>query len=111
MDRTPTDKSVPALLAELWDLVRAYVKQETVEPVKGLGRVVAFGIAGSAFLAIGLVLLALAGLRALQTETADTFAGNWSWAPYLIALAGVGLVVGLTVRGMSKRPSLSRSSS
>jgi hypothetical protein len=99
------EKSVPALLTELWDLVRAYVKQETVEPVKGLGRVVGWGLAGSLFLAIGLVLLALAGLRALQTETGDTFAGNWSWAPYLITLAGVGLVIAVAARAMGSKRS------
>lgn len=100
---TSTEKSLPALAAELWDLVRAYAKQETVEPMKGLWRVAAFGILGSVFLSIGLVLLVLGGLRALQTETGSTFDGNWSWAPYLIALAGAGIVLGLVARAMGKR--------
>jgi hypothetical protein len=98
-------KSVPALAAELWDLVRAYAKQETVEPMKGLGRYAAFGVAGSLLLSIGLVLLLLGGLRALQTETGTTFDGSWSWAPYLIALAGAAVVLGLVGRGMAKRKS------
>ena len=98
-----SDKSVPALAAELWDLVRAYVKQETVEPIKGIGRKVAFGIAGSLLLSIGLVLLALGGLRALQTETGTTFDGNWSWAPYLITLIGTVVVIALAAMGMRKR--------
>ena len=93
MATTSTDTSLPALVAELWDLVRAYVKQETVEPVKGLGRVVAFGVAGSLFLSIGVVLLALSGLRALQSETGTTFDGNWSWAPYLIVLAATAILL------------------
>ena len=97
------EKSVPALAAELWDLVRAYVKQETVEPIKGIGRKVAFGIAGSLLLSIGLVLLALGGLRALQTETGTTFTGNWSWAPYLITLIGTVVVIALAAMGMRKR--------
>ena len=97
------EKSVPALAAELWDLVRAYVKQETVEPIKGIGRKVAFGIAGSLLLSIGLVLLALGGLRALQTETGTTFDGNWSWAPYLITLIGTVVVIALAAMGMRKR--------
>jgi hypothetical protein len=100
-----SEKSVPALAAELWDLVRAYAKQETVEPMKGLGRYAAFGIAGSVVLSVGLVLLLLGGLRALQTETGTTFTGNWSWAPYLLALAGTGLVLALVARGMRKRSS------
>jgi hypothetical protein len=98
-----TERSLPVQVAELWDLVRAYAKQETVEPIRGLGRYAAFGIAGSLLLSIGLVLLLLGGLRALQTETGDTFEGNWSWAPYLIALAGAGVVVLLLRLGMRKR--------
>ena len=97
------EKSVPALAAELWDLLRAYVKQETVEPVKGLGRQLAFGLAGSLLLSIGLVLLALGGLRALQTETGTTFEDSWSWAPYLITLAGTVVVIGLAAMGTRKR--------
>ena len=87
------DKSLPTLASELWDLVRAYAKQETVEPMKGIGRFVAFGVAGSVLLGLGTVLLALAGLRALQTETNGTFDGNWSWAPYLIVLVVCALVI------------------
>jgi hypothetical protein len=100
-----SDKSVPALAAELWDLVRAYAKQETVEPMKGLGRYVVWGLAGSVILSIGLVLLLLGGLRALQTETGTTFTGNWSWAPYLLTLVGTGVVLALVARGMRKRSS------
>ena len=100
---TTTDKALPAQAAELWDLVRAYAKQETVEPIKGLARYAAFGVAGSVLLALGLLLLLLGGLRALQTETGDTFDGSWSWAPYLIALAGAGLVIALVLRGTRKR--------
>lgn len=81
--------------AELFDvkeLVIAYVKQETIEPIKGLGRFLAFGMLGSFLLSVGMLMLVLAGLRALQTETGTTFSGNWSWAPYLIVfVAALGL--------------------
>ena len=106
----PADKSMPQVLQELWDLVVNYFKQETIEPVKGLGRFLAFGLAGSVLLGVGLVLLALAGLRALQTETGDTFADDWSWVPYLIVLAGAALVALLAAsrigkgRGKGQRP-------
>lgn len=100
-----TERALPAQIAELWDLVRAYAKQETVEPIKGLGRYAAFGVLGSVLLSLGLVMLLLGGLRALQTETGDTFDGSWSWAPYLIALVGVGAIIALVLRGMAKRKS------
>jgi hypothetical protein len=100
-----TEKSAPALVGELWELVRAYAMQETVEPMKGLGRYAGFGIGGSVLLSTGLVLLMVGGLRALQTETGDTFTGNWSWAPYVIVLVGTTLVIALVARGMGKRKS------
>lgn len=98
------DKSLPTLVTELWDLVRAYAKQETVEPLKGIGRWLAYGVAGSLFLGAGLVLLGVGGLRALQTETGTTFQESWSWAPYLITLAGLAILIALAVKvGMKKR--------
>ena len=97
------EKSLPTLASELWDLVRAYAKQETIEPLKGIGRFIAFGLAGSLLLGLGLLLLAVSGLRALQTETGATFDGNWSWAPYLIVLAGCALFIGLLASRMGKK--------
>jgi hypothetical protein len=98
-------KGLPTLAVELKDLVVAYAKQETLEPIKGLGRFIAFGVAGSILLAVGLVLLVLALLRGLQTELADTFDGNFSFAPYLITLVVCGVVVALAARaiGAAKR--------
>lgn len=86
-------------------MVRDYATQETIEPLKGLGRFLAFGVAGSLLVGIGATLLFLAGLRALQTETGTTFTGNWSWAPYLIVTVAAGLVAGLAVRAISQRRS------
>ncbi len=95
-----TDKGLPALVSELWDLVLRYAKQETVDPLKALGRYLAAGVAGAVALGIGLVLLALALLRALQEETAPHLSRNWSWAPYLIVVLVAGLIVAVLARGI-----------
>jgi hypothetical protein len=99
----PQDKALPAQAAELWDLVRAYALQETVEPIKGLGKYAAYGIFGSIVLSTGLVLLLLGALRALQTMTRDTFEGSWSWAPYLIVLSLATIIGAIVMRGTRKR--------
>jgi hypothetical protein len=101
----PEQKSVPTLAAELWDLVRAYAKQETVAPVKGLGRYVARGVAGSLFLGVGGVLVVLASLRALQTESGDAFDGNWSFVPYVIVLIGSAALAVLAISRTGKKGS------
>jgi len=90
-------KSVPQVLGELKDLTVTYAKQETVDPLKGLGRFVGFGVGGSFVLGLGLCLLGLAVLRALQTETGDTFEGNWSFVPYLVTILVLGVLALLAV--------------
>lgn len=87
------DKTVVGRGQDLWELVVAYAKQETTDPLRGLGRWIAYGAGGSFLIAIGVSLVLLAALRALQTETGTTFTGNWSWAPYAIVLVGAVLVL------------------
>lgn len=88
------DKSVGTLVNELAGLVIAYVKQETVVPIKALGRFVAFGVAGAFLLAIGGGMLTLTAVRVVQSETGAHLRGNLTWVPYaggiLVAAAGAG---------------------
>ena len=86
-------KPIGEVASELWELTRDYAKQETVDPLKGVGRFLAYGVAGSLLIGIGVIMLMLSGLRALQTETGSWFTGNLSWIPYLIVLVvGAGLI-------------------
>ena len=87
---------------ETLQLVIDYVKQETLDPLRGLGRYIVFGVAGSVALAIGLVILSVAFLRFLQTETGTTFAGDLSWVPYLICTVAVVLVAAIAVKAVSR---------
>ena len=96
------EQTIPEVIGDLKELTIAYAKQETVDPLKGLGRYIGFGIAGSVCLSIGVVVLAIAILRALQTQTDTALTGNLSWIPYLVALAFIGVVAGLAIRAISK---------
>lgn len=87
-------QEMSATATELRHLVVAYLKQETIEPIKGLGRFVVFGAAGMTVLAGGLVLLLVAGLRAMQTEGGSTFTGHLSWIPYGICAFGALAALG-----------------
>jgi hypothetical protein len=72
---------------ELKELVIAYAKQETIDPIKGLGRYVAFGLAGALLIGTGCLFLAIGLLRVLQGDRLGPhFSGNWSWAPYAIVV-------------------------
>ena len=90
-------------VAEVADLVKAYVRQELLGPLQGAGRWVSMGLAGSLALVVGVILLMLSLLRALQTETGTVFAGSLSWVPYLIVVAALGGVIALLLRQATKR--------
>lgn len=77
-------------LKELRTLFLRYVADETLKPVKTLGRFILFGVLGSVFVGLGVVLLSIGGLRYL--ESFSVFRGSLSWIPYL-TLVVVGFIV------------------
>src|SRR5579875_1992084 len=79
---------------DLVQLVVDYAKQETVGRVRGLGRFAVLGAPAAVLLSVGVGILLLALLRALQTETGSAFRGNLSWLPYLITAVPASGVVG-----------------
>ena len=92
-------------VADTIDLVRDYVRQETLGPLRGAGRWIGFGLLGSTLIGTGCIFLVIGVLRLVQTETGDTFAGRWmSLMPYVIALATSLLVAGLALSRVNKQP-------
>lgn len=83
---------------ELVDLVIAYAKQETLEPLKGLGKRAALGLGGALLLGIGGIFCSVAALRAMQSETDFFERHNLSYLPYfatvviLIVLSLIGWI-------------------
>lgn len=88
---------------ELLGLVIAYAKQETVEPLKGLVRFVAWGVAGAVLIATGGAMLTLTAVRAVQSETGNHLRGDLTWVPYmggaLVAAVGAGWAVSRIFKG------------
>ncbi len=93
-------QGIPGVLQDLRTLVVAYVKQETVDPVKDLGRFVGLGLAGVVVGSVGGIFLLLAGIRALQAEADSIFNGNLSFLPYVFALLACGLVAGMAAKAL-----------
>jgi uncharacterized BrkB/YihY/UPF0761 family membrane protein len=91
---------------EVQKLLVDYAKQETIEPLKTLGRYLGLGIAGAILVFMGVFFVGLATLRLLQSL--DTFeGGSWmSTLPYLVAivvlLAAIGLIYGSLSRARRK---------
>lgn len=91
---------------ELKDLVVGYARQETLDPLKRLGAWVGYGIGGALLVSIGLVVMAVGGLRALQSQTGETFTGSLTWVPYAITAGGLIIVAGIFGALMTRSPDL-----
>ena len=105
-DRAPIrldDPSIDGLVT----LVREYAKQETLGPLRGAGKWIGYGAAGSLLLGLGLTLVLLGLLRLIQTEWDRASSGAFSWLAYLVVLiVCIGAIV-LTLSRI-KKPSLNK---
>ncbi len=85
---------ISKLAIELYELVKNYIKQQTLVPLKRLGRYLGMGMVGSLFMGTGLFLLSIGFLRYLQTLS--VLDNNLSFVPYLLVsvadLAGIGIL-------------------
>lgn len=87
---------------ELKELVVGYARQETVEPLKRLGLWVGYGIGGALLVSIGLIIMSIGGLRALQTQTGEHLTGSLTWVPYAITVGGLAIVMGIFAALMTR---------
>lgn len=91
---------------EIKDLALKYIKEETIDPLKKMGRFILWGTLGSLFVGFGTVLLLLGALRFLQDEF-KVLDGSLSWIPYLtiavLSIAVLGLTVWRISTGTAKR--------
>ena len=95
-------KSFQETIRELWELLTGYARQETVEPLRNLGRRIGLGIAGSVLFSLGWFLITLGTMRLLQTHSLPVI-HDWfmvhNWATY-----GVGLLLlGLGILGVVRK--------
>jgi hypothetical protein len=89
---------------DAFQLTVDYLKQETIDPLRGLGRFLYMGIMGSVFLAFGILMVLIGILRLLQTETGSALTGDMSWVPYaVVVLLGI-LVIAVAVWRVTAGP-------
>jgi flagellar biosynthesis protein FliQ len=98
--------SIQRDLEEVRDLFVRYFKEQTLQPLKDLGRFAMYGVLGSIFVAFGTVVGLLGVLRMFQALF-PVLDGSLSWIPYLIvvvlALLAGALVVQRIFAGAARR--------
>jgi hypothetical protein len=92
------DTSIPELIA----FVRQYAKQETIDPLRGVGRWIAYGAAGAFCLGLGLVIVLIGVLRLVEEEWDRASSGSLSWLAYLITLIVAVALLALTLLRIKK---------
>lgn len=93
-------------VVELFEMVRDYVKQETLDPLRGVGRWLAWGVAGAIALLFGGVVGLVGLLRLLQAELFIQ-QDRLTWIPYFIVLVVALGLIWLSLTRVA-RPSLHR---
>ncbi len=96
--RGPVDQ-----VGELFDSVKQYARQETLQPIKGAIRWVAVGSLAALCLGLALVFTALAILRFSQDLGGTVLDGSWSFVHYFITLCVVAVLVAVTFSRVSRR--------
>lgn len=103
-DRVSRESLRPSL-DDLVAMLRRYLIQETIGPLKAIARGVMIALGGAVLFAIGGLIVLVGVLRVMQSETGAAFAGNWSFVPYVVtAFAGlllIGLAALVTFRFLS----------
>lgn len=87
---------LPEMVTELVDMSKTYIRQETIEPAKKLGRTAGISLAGAFVLAIGAVFLVASIFGVLQ-QVAFTSHNEWfdilsRFLAFVLAALGVGLI-------------------
>jgi hypothetical protein len=98
----PSKRHESASLGEVVEYVKAYAQQETIGPLKGIGRWIGVGAGGAVALGLGLSLVLLGLLRLIQSEWDGLADGGTSWIPYAIVLVVAVALLVLTLLRINK---------
>lgn len=88
-------QEIPQIATELVEMTREYLRQETLEPAKALGKEAGMGLGGAIILAIGAVCLVWSLYYGVQLVLPE---GAW-WVVLARGIAAVGAAVAAGIIG------------
>ncbi len=100
--RASAEKADSGHINETIDLVKTYVKQETLGPLAGIARKIGFGLLGALLVGLGELFLALGLLRVIQTKIPRLAEGTMSLIAYAIVILFCLIITALAVWRISK---------
>jgi len=101
--RRSGDKPAKPGAADVVNTITTYARQELLGPLRGSGRWIKMGLAGTLLLFIGTLFLMVGVLRLVQEEAGSWVSGNLSWIPYLVVSVVLTLSLAWLLQAMSKR--------
>ncbi len=97
----PGPTELPQLVTEFVDLSKEYLRQETMEPAKALGRFAGYTLGAAIMFSIGTLLLAIAGTRTIINLLPE--GTGWEALGYFLGvlaiLAFIGIMAGIAGSG------------
>jgi uncharacterized membrane protein YqjE len=98
-----TLQDLPAMVSEFIELAKTYLRQETIEQGKKLGRFAGFSLGAAALWALAVILLGVAGLRGLIAILPE--GPYWeALAYFIVVVVGVALIAILVRLGPKSEP-------
>ncbi len=92
-------RELPQLFSEFIEMAKAYLRQETLDPAKRLGRYAGFSIGAGVVAAIGAIPLAVAGNRlVIEILPSDPTHRMWSGLGYVLSAIGLLAVAGIIAK-------------
>ncbi len=76
-------QEIPELAREAFDLSKQYLRQETLEPARNLGKVAGYGVAAAFVFGLATLFLGVAGMRIVIGLLPDTTI--WQGTGYMIS--------------------------
>ncbi len=89
-------RELPDHVREFVDMSKEYMRQETLEPAKQLGKFAGFVVAAAICFSLAALFLSVAGVRYLRELLPE--GPIWSAVGYIIAAVVAGIVAGILVR-------------